>query len=174
MFFITAIMIFTGCSNKGLEDNPSKTAQVVSNGGMTVVKGDYLYYVNGFVDRANLDVKKDNKFGDVEKGAIYRTKLNDNSEIAKDSEGFLEKTECVVPKVVGFDNGGFYIIDDYIYYADWYDDPCYEISDDKFDVLSLNGDDLKVLDVERDYDYYTPGNDFNDNAFYPIYLVKDN
>ena len=117
MFFITAIMVFTGCSSKGLEDNPGKTEQVISNGGLTVVKGDYLYYVNGFVDRTVLDVKSDNKFGEVKKGAIYRTKLNDGSEIVKDDEGFLEKTECVVPKVVGFDNGGFYIVDDYIYYA---------------------------------------------------------
>ena len=164
MFFITAIMIFTGCSNKGLEDNPSKTAQVVSNGGMAVVKGDYLYYVNGFVDRANLDVKKDNKFGDVEKGAIYRTKLNDNSEIAKDSEGFLEKTECVVPKVVGFDNGGFYIIDDYIYYAT----PNMNLSSDgkpqtdrvEFHKINIDGTDDKLVystekaEAELDWSVY--------------------
>jgi hypothetical protein len=142
-------MIFTGCSSKGLQDNPGKTEQVISNGGLTVVKGDYLYYVNGFVDRTTLDVKTDNKFGKVEKGAIYRTKLSDSSEISKDDEGFLEKTECVAPKVVGFDNGGFYIIDDYIYYAT----PNMNLSSDgtpqtdrvEFHKIKIDGTDDKLI-----------------------------
>lgn len=63
--------------------------------------------------------------------------------------------------------------DEYIYYDDDWDE-CYKISDDKFDVLSLDGEDLRVLNVERDYDCYTTDSSFNNNTFYPIYLVKDN
>lgn len=115
MCFLAVTILFTGCTPKGLKDNPATDANVVSNGGMTVVKGDYLYYVNGYVDETSLD-KNDNKSGKVEHGGIYRTKLVDGK-IQKDEDGFLKNTDLVVSKIVGFSNGGFYIIDDYIYYA---------------------------------------------------------
>lgn len=113
--FMGFCVFLTGCGDKGLKDNPDTTATVTSNGGMSVVKGNYLYFVNGYVDETTLG-KKDNKNGDVTKGALYRTKL-DNGEISKDKDGFLKNADCVVSKVVGFSNGGFYIIDDYIVYA---------------------------------------------------------
>ena len=113
--FMGFCVFLTGCGDKGLKNNPPTDATVISNGGMTVRKGDYLYFVNGFVDETTLG-KKDNKDGDVTKGALYRTKL-DNGDISKDKDGFLNNADCVVSKVVGFGNGGFYIIDDYIVYA---------------------------------------------------------
>lgn len=118
VLFLGFSVFLTGCKEDVLGDNPATNANVISNGGMTVVKGDYLYYVNGFTDVSNEETfgANDNKFGEVEKSAIYRTKLV-NGEIVKNKDGFVEKTERVVPKVVGFDNGGFYIIDDYIYYS---------------------------------------------------------
>ncbi len=112
---VTFSLVLTGCTETGLDNNPATNARVVSNGGMTVVKGDYLYYVNGYVDETTL-IAEDNAYGSVSHGAIYRTKLSDGT-IEKDDDGFLNNTECVVPKIVGFSNGGFYIIDDYIYYA---------------------------------------------------------
>ena len=115
ILFLSVSVFLTGCKEVVLEDNPATGANVISNGGMSVVKGDYLYFVNGYVDETSLS-DKDNKMGEVEKSAIYRTKLV-NGEIVKDKDGFVEKTERVVSKVVGFSNGGFYIIDDYIYYA---------------------------------------------------------
>ena len=114
--FLCFSIFLTGCKKEeGLKNNPSTTATVISNGGMSVIKGDYLYFVNGYVDETTLE-KKDNKLGEVKKGAIYRTKLDDG-EISKDKDGFLNNKDCVVSKVVGFSNGGFYIIDDYIYYT---------------------------------------------------------
>ena len=106
-----------GCGDKGLGDNPATDATVISNGGMSVIKGDYLYFVNGYVDETTL-TKDDNKEGKITKGAIYRTKLDDG-EIVKDRDGFLDddRTDRVVSKIVGFSNGGFSIIDDNIYYA---------------------------------------------------------
>lgn len=115
MCVMAVSIVFVGCSQKGLQDNPPTDANVVSNGGMTVVKGDYLYFVNGYVDETTLS-EYDNKSGKVVKSGIYRTKLN-NGKIDKDKDGFLNNCDQVVSKVVGFSNGGFYIIDDSIYYA---------------------------------------------------------
>jgi len=117
MLLLACTVFFTGCKEQGLKDNPATNATVFSNGGMSVIKGEYLYFVNGYVDYNSLG-KYDNKAGNVTKSAIYRTKLN-NGEIQKDIDGFLVEgtTERVVSKVVGFNNGGFTIIDDYIFYA---------------------------------------------------------
>ena len=115
MCFLAVTICLTGCGKKGLTDNPATDATVFSNGGMSVVKGDYLYFVNGYVDQTLL-TKDDNKEGKVQKGAIYRTKLV-NGEIDKDIDGFLKNADCVVSKIVGFSQGGFAIIDDFIYYA---------------------------------------------------------
>ena len=117
MFFLAFSLVLTGCKDRGLKNNPATDALTISNGGTTVVKGDYLYFVNGYVDETSL-TKDDNKQGKVTRGAIYRTKL-DNSEIVKDNDGFLvsDRTDLVVSRVVGFSNGGFFIIDDTIYYA---------------------------------------------------------
>lgn len=115
MCFMAFALVLSGCSPKALQDNPATDANVTSNGGMTVVKGDYLYYVNGYIDETNL-TKDDNKSGKIEHAGIYRTKLSDGH-VQKDNDGFLVNTERVVSKIVGFSNGGFYIIDDYIYYS---------------------------------------------------------
>jgi len=119
MIICACTFVFAGCGAKGLKDNPSTDATITGNGGFAVRKGEYLYYVNGFVDDYATeldDYKKDNVEGKVVYGAIYRTKLT-NNDVKKDDKGFLEKSECVVSKVVGYDNGGFYIVGDYIYYA---------------------------------------------------------
>lgn len=117
MLFLAVSVFLTGCKDNGLPNNPDTNATIFSNGGMSVVKGDYLYFVNGYVDAASL-TKDDNKAGQVTKAGIYRTKLN-NQEIDKDVDGFLTEgtTDRVVSKVVGFDKGGFYIYGDNIYYA---------------------------------------------------------
>lgn len=108
---------FTGCANKGLPENPSLDATVYGNGGIAVIKEDYLYFVNGYDDASKFtSYKVNNVEGKVERGAIYRTKLDANGNVQRDEEGFLLSCERVVSKTVGFDNGGFYIIGDYIYF----------------------------------------------------------
>ena len=147
MLFMAFSVVLTGCSDKGLKDNPDTNALVISNGGTTVVKGDYLYYVNGYVDETTLK-DNENKFGDVSHGAIYRTKLV-NGEIEKNPDGFVINTECVVPKVCGFSNGGFYIVDDYIYYTTPYmnysSDGTLQTSRVEFHRIKINGTDDKTL-----------------------------
>lgn len=114
--FLSTTVVLTGCTNKGLQDNPKTSASIVSNGGMAVVKGDYLYYVNGFKSYENLVKDEDNVWGKQVIGAIYRVKLS-NNKINHTDDGFLEKSECVVPQIVGTENANFYIFKDYIYYA---------------------------------------------------------
>jgi len=147
MCFMAFTIVLSGCSPKGLTDNPATDANVVSNGGMTVVKGDYLYYVNGYIDETTL-TKDDNKYGKVYNSGIYRTKLV-NGEIVKDEEGFVTDTELVVSKIVGFSNGGFYIIDDYIYYTTPYMnlDRDGNLQNDRveFHRININGTDDKTL-----------------------------
>lgn len=147
---IMAVSIFfTGCScsKEGLKDNPATDANVISNGGLTVVKGDYLYYINGYTDETTL-TKDDNKYGKVQHSAIYRTKLVDG-QIQKDKDGFLESTDLVVSKVAGFSNGGFYIIDDFIYYTTPYmnldRDGVLQSSRVEFHRININGTDDKTL-----------------------------
>ena len=53
-FFMMFSICLTGCGDKGLKDNPPTNATVISNGGMSVIKGDYLYFVNGFVDTTTM------------------------------------------------------------------------------------------------------------------------
>ncbi len=118
IILLTCVCVFTGCKAKGLKDNPATNATVYGNGNVAVVKGDYLYYTNGYVDdyTSVYTDKKQNDWGKVSYGALYRTKLV-NGEIDKDSDGFLTKTEVVVPRLVGFENGKFVIVGDYIYYS---------------------------------------------------------
>lgn len=167
LLFLAVTIVFTGCSPKGLQDNPPTDANVVSNGGMSVVKGDYLYYVNGYVDAAGLD-KNDNKYGEVTHGAIYRTKIV-NGEIVKDKDGFVEKTECVVPKVVGFGNGGFYIVGDYIYYATPYmnlsSDGVLQSSRVEFHRIKIDGTEDKKI--------YTTSTS-QDNLDWSVYTIDNN
>lgn len=82
---------------------------VSSNGGFAVVKGDYVYFINGV--EANT---ADNTFGKPVKGALLRAKRAD---LANDNPA----CEVVLPKLVltnaAEGNNGFYIYGDYVYYT---------------------------------------------------------
>ena len=165
--FMAFSIVLAGCSPKGLLDNPATDATVSSNGGMTVTKGNYLYFVNGYVDETTL-TKDDNKYGKVYNSAIYRTKLV-NGEIQKDKDGFLSTDpEVVVPKIAGFSNGGFYIIDDYLYYTTPYmnldRDGTLQNDRVEFHRININGTDDKVI-------YTTSTNE--DNLDWTLYKIGE-
>ena len=148
MLFLAVTFVITGCSPKGLTPNPATDANVVSNGGMTVVKENYLYYINGYLDESKL-TGDDNKQGKVTHSAIYRTKIVDGK-IVKDEDGFVPDTELVVSRVSGFSNGGFYIIDDYLYYTTPHNnvvDKDGKIQNDRveFHRININGTDDKLI-----------------------------
>lgn len=101
--------VFAGCTeNFSQKKIPTEYSQnVYSNGGLAVVYGKYVYFINGFAGET-----AENTFGKAVKGAVMRMEL---------VEGVPSGTpETVVPKnVYGTDTsyGGLYIVDDYIYYT---------------------------------------------------------
>ncbi len=106
------LMVFAlvGCSDQSFQGVSDYAGEVSSNGGFAVVKGDYVYFVNGAVEST-----VDNTFGSVVKGALVRAKLADVNDYGKET-----KAEVVIPKLIYTDyrsnNSGFYIFGDYVYY----------------------------------------------------------
>lgn len=101
----------TACKDK-ISDTTVDTSKVKSingqttNGGMTVVHGDYLYFING--TKAN-DGK--NSSGNT-RGGIYRVKYDvATGEVDEDTY------EKVVSSLAGFNNDSLYIFGDFLYYA---------------------------------------------------------
>ncbi len=119
-----SLFVFAGC-NSGLKGGPALNDYVYGNGGLAVVKGDYVYYVNGYKSYSSITSANDNKQGSVKYSSIYRTKL-ENGKLAYtynelDTEQkyshTLTKTEQVVSKVAGHESAGIYIFDNYLYYS---------------------------------------------------------
>ncbi len=85
------------------------SGEVSSNGGFAVVKGDYVYFINGVESNT-----ADNTYGTPLKGALLRTKVAD---LGKDNAA----SEVVIPRLVlteSVESGsGFYIYGDYVYYT---------------------------------------------------------
>ena len=104
---VMLVVMLAACS--GWQSNVSDySGAVSSNGGFAVVKGDYVYIVNGSV--ANT---ADNTFGKVVNGGIISVKTSD---VGSD----FAKAEMVVPKMVYTEyygeGSGIFIAGDYVYY----------------------------------------------------------
>ena len=111
LVLIMGVSVLTGCSIS-LQGMPDLNDAVTSNGGLAVQKGNYLYFVNGYVDAT----ASNNEYGKADQGAIYRAKLT-NNKITYDESGNPENVELVVPKVAGYKKTGLYIFGDYLYYS---------------------------------------------------------
>ena len=104
--------VFSGCGESTGYSNglTNLGGEVVSssNGGFTVVKGDYLYFINGVETHTS-----DNTYGTPVTGALVRVALSD---LANPADA---KTEMVIPAlfVAGDFNSGFYIFGNDVYYA---------------------------------------------------------
>ena len=84
------------------------SAEVQSNGGFAVQKGDFVYFINGLEDYTEPNV-----YGDVVKGSLMRIKKSDLD------AGKYENVKTVVPMLFAAQNfdAGIYIYGDYVYYA---------------------------------------------------------
>lgn len=115
---VLTIVSLTACTVNWTSTTTDYEAGTVSdNGGYAVVKGDYVYYING-----EEDYDADNTFGKVVKGALVRTKIADLKTAASaTAESEKVKSEVVIPKLIYTDyreNGsGFYIFGNYVYYV---------------------------------------------------------
>ena len=101
----------SGCNNVYTGDKLDgyvSEAEVVSNGGFAVQKGDFVYFINGMEDYTEPNV-----YGDVVKGALMRIKKSDLD------AGNYENVKTVVPMLFAAQNfdAGIYIYGDYVYYA---------------------------------------------------------
>ena len=112
MAVIAVAMTACGSAVKG---NPKIDDTIYGNGGMQVRKGNFVYFMNGFYGVDEI-TDKSNKDGKVVRGGIYRIEL-DNGALPVDEDGNLTGAVQIVSKITCYEFGGFYIYDDYIYYA---------------------------------------------------------
>ena len=139
-FFVCLVacvcFVFAGCSTTQTKtfETPSAAAQVNSNGGLAVAKGDYVYFVGGF--EKNTAATKDYS---VKQGAIYKAVLVD---------GKLDKIEKFVNKVCGYQYGGLYIFGDRLFYTtpEVEKDGAGKVRNDllKLESIKLDGSDCKT------------------------------
>ena len=116
--FMFALVLF-GCTSIHLSNGPSLSDTVYGNGGSAVVKGDYLYFANAFIDYNTLN-NGDNvydKKSQFTKYAIYRTKLNSAGRVILNEEGVPETAELLTYNIGGYEYAGLYIFGNYLYYT---------------------------------------------------------
>lgn len=122
-FVIISIFTLSSCGGITLSGGPNKTDLVTGNGSLTVRKGDYLYFVNGYVSNSTLK-GSDNKYGNAKNGAIYRAQLENGKlmyDVSEDEDGnevkTLKNVELLVPKVAGFEYTNLYIYGQTLYFT---------------------------------------------------------
>ncbi len=103
----TASLAACGYTFTPPEGGPEATAEVSSNGGFVVEKGEYLYFINGVETYT-----ADNEYGAPQKGALMRIKK-------ADIQSGENKAELVIPSLMvsGDTTAGIFIYGDRIYYA---------------------------------------------------------
>ena len=121
-FVIISIFTMSGCAIT-LTGGPASSDPVTGNGSLSVKKGDYLYFVNGYVSNSSLS-GADNNYGVAKNGAIYRAKLENGKlmyDISEDEDGeevkTLKNVELLVPKVAGFEYTSLYIFDETLFFT---------------------------------------------------------
>jgi uncharacterized lipoprotein YajG len=104
---LVALVVFAGCAQEDYTMTPlegNTEGEVISNGGLAVIKGDYLYFVNG----SPLSYTGNNTYGQVEIGSILRISLtnfrqammssNSAEVILNTSNGLFRKHICKTPE----------------------------------------------------------------------------
>ncbi len=106
---VSSALSFTACGYTFTppKGGPEAQAEVTSNGGFAVKKGDYIYFINGVETYTS-----DNEYGTPQKGSLMRIK-------AEDADKGTNTAETVIPSlmVAGDYTAGLFIYGDRIYYA---------------------------------------------------------
>ena len=176
---LVAVIVFSGCGTTPFRDNPSADDVVYGNGSLAVTKGDYLYFVNGYI--ASDEVGDTNHEGSVTYGALYRIKLDekgnpvevepeydeDGNEIF-DGSNALQNVDVLASKVAGFENMGLYIFGDYIYYASPYNgmDSNREVLSDQVDIFRIK------LDRSGSSEWLYTTQSTNENVQYSMFEIN--
>ena len=166
---VVAIFCLFACGNNGWKSQITDySGEVSSNGGFAVVKGEYVYFINGVETNA-----ADNAFGKPVKGALVRVKTAD---LATGNAN----AQVVVPKLFYTDvtaGKGFYIYGDYVYYTSPSTDKnkAGETLNTKLQYVrtKLDGSDTKVIlqldNLTTPYRYVQSGN----NVYLVVYTTVD-
>ncbi len=158
----TIVFSLTACKTKLSKtttntDNVKKVNEITTNGGSTVVYGDYLYFINGTKANDGTSARKNTR------SAICRVKYNvETGEVDKDSY------EIVVSDLVGFEEGSLHFFGDFMYYAT----PCAQ-KNNKASVL-YNKTTFKRYDLvnKKSYEIFTTAlNDKEEVISYGYYVV---
>lgn len=109
---VAVIFSFTACKNKLSKttvntDNVKSVNGVSTNGGITAVHGEYLYFINGTKTNDGTS-STGNK-----QSAICRVKFNAETGKVTDENSY----EVVVSDLVGYEDGSIYFFGDFMYYA---------------------------------------------------------
>lgn len=163
LFVISFVLLFAvslfGCGVVKLNNGPDYKDTVYGNGGNAVVKGDYLYFSNAFVDYNTIS-QGENEYkanNPLKIYGIYRIKLNKQGAVSINEEGFSQGAELLVPLASGFENSGLYICDKYLYYTTVYTE--FEANGNtdptkgflNFERVDLNGENRMELSKKGDF-----------------------
>lgn len=126
IFVCLILCLFAFCLSacgKGSNDNyvyPTSSAETSGNGGLTVRKGDYIYFVNGYQSSEDMEDKNDS----YTLGALMIAKLDNNGDVILNEDDLLddEYYRTMSDKLCGFEATGLYIFGDYLYFTS----PCQE------------------------------------------------
>ena len=124
LFLLSLLVVFSivlfACNSIQLTGGPSSRDTVYGNGGSAVVKGNYLYFANAFIDYNSLGIN-DNTYEENSPYTIYgiyRTRLNSWGGVDVNEEtGIPSNVELLTYNIGGFAYSGLYIFGDYLYYA---------------------------------------------------------
>lgn len=117
--FLFSTLLFA-CNAIALSGGPKASDAVYGNGGSAVVKGDYLYFANAFIDYEKLTNVNDNKYDSGSEYTIYgiyRTKLDSAGKVVLNSDGVPQNVEILSYNIGGFAYSGLYICGDFLYYS---------------------------------------------------------
>lgn len=108
----------TACNDKVIRPNfdyDYSKSEVVSNGGLSVTKGDYIYFVNGYMSADDMKDKNAN----YTLGALMVAKLDPNGALQRDDKGLLQDEYCIMmsSKLAGFEASDLFILGDYLYFT---------------------------------------------------------
>ncbi len=109
----------SACGTKSLI-HPDLDAEVYSNGGLAVKKGNYLYFVNGYMSANDMTVRD----ASYTNGGIYVVKLDSDGNPTFSENGELDSNNyaAVSKKLSGFEATDLHIFGNYLYFTS----PCQE------------------------------------------------
>ncbi len=108
------------CGKKDDFVYPSASSVTYGNGGLVVQKGDYLYFVNGYL---SADDQTD-KNASYSVGALVVAKLDENGNVILNESELMDDSyyRIMSDKLCGFEATNLFIYGDYLYFAS----PCQE------------------------------------------------